>query len=126
MLFRSSDDSLNVGYDLVMASGSLHCVRDWRSAATRLAKSARGYLYVTRLPLLTYHETVTVVQDARPHGFDADVPLWFLNKSEFLNHMSECGATLLREFHVDEVQQADSLEEPAAMQGFLFRPPSAD
>ena len=120
--FHEDDECLSRPYDLVMASGSLHCVEEWRAAARRLAHAAGGYLYVTRLPLLLDHETVAVVQDARPHGFDADVPLWFLNRAEFLAHMADCGMTLIREFYIDEVQRAQDIDEPAEMRGFLFRP----
>lgn len=120
--FHDSDACLEERYDLVMASGSLHCVADWRSAATCLARATRGHLYITRLPVLLAAPTCVMRQDATQHGFSDELLEWFINRDEFLDHMDEQGMELVREFYVQEAHDVGDDALRPDTRGFLFRP----
>lgn len=107
-------------YDLVMASGSLHYAEDWKGTVASLARASRPYLYVTRLPLVQRVASFVVVQRPAAHGYDTEYLGWFLNRDEFLAHMADLGARLVREFLVDERPVTVGAPEQGEFRGFLF------
>lgn len=120
--FHSDDACLARTYDLVIASGSLQCSREWREVASGLAGATGGYLYVTRLPVLLASPSVVVRQQARIQGFNDELLGWFLNRDEFIGHLDSLGMELVREFYVDEHPFVEDAAEQADVRGFLFRP----
>jgi putative methyltransferase (TIGR04325 family) len=120
--FYSDDACLGRRYDLVVASGSLQCSREWRDVVAGLAAATGRYLYITRLPVLLSAPTVVVRQQARIQGFNDDLLGWFLNRDEFLAHLEWLGMELVREFYVDEHPHVEGASEQADVRGFLFRP----
>ena len=123
--FHADDSCLANTYDLVVASGSLQCSREWREVAAGLASATGGYLYITRLPVLLASPSVVVRQQARIQGFNDDLLGWFLNRDEFLGHLDSIGMELVREFYVDEHPFVEDAPEQADVRGFLFRPKGA-
>jgi putative methyltransferase (TIGR04325 family) len=119
--FHDSDESaLARPYDLVLASASLHYARDWRGTLARIASAANPYLYVTRQPFVETAPSFVVVQ--RPHhvGYLGENPLWFLNRTEFLDEAGRLGMGLLREFPIAERPLVQGAPEQADNRGFLF------
>ena len=113
-------------YDLVMASGSLQYLRDWRDYLAKLASVAGEYLYVTRLPIVDHAESFVVLQRPHRRGYKTEYPGWFLNRSEFLEATAALRLTLLREFLVWEVAEVKGAPEQAGYRGFLFSAPARD
>ncbi len=109
-------------FDLVVASGAVHCVSDWKAVVACLAVATEGHLFITRLPTLTHTPSIAVSQDAAAHGFASDLPEWFVNRDEFLEHTASLGMELLREFYVDESLDVGAALETPDVRGFLFRP----
>lgn len=107
-------------FDLVVASGALHCVADWRSSLSLLAEATDGRLFVTRLPVMAATPSTVVTQDASAHGFSSPLHEWFLNRDEFLGAAHDLGLVLLREFLVDETLDTGAMLERPAVRGFLF------
>lgn len=123
--FHDDDSYLDRRYDLVVASGSLQCGEDWQGPLARLARAARRFLFVTRLPLV--HESRSFVMRQRPHryGYETELFSWVLNRSEFLRTAEAAGLTPLREFIVNERLRVRGAGEAVHMRGFLFAPPSS-
>ena len=63
--YDNDADSFGRSYDLVLASGSFQYSEDWRHLANQLARTAKSYLYITRLPVLSREDSFVVVQ--RPY-----------------------------------------------------------
>lgn len=107
-------------FDLVVASGALHCVPEWRATLSLLAQATEGWLLITRLPVLYATPSTVVAQDASQHGFASPLFEWFVNRDEFLGAARALGLVLVREFLVDEtLDTGDAFERPR-VRGFLF------
>jgi len=119
--FHADDACLSRTYDLVVASGSLQCSREWQKVAEGLAGATGRYLYITRLPTLLSTPSVVVRQQARIQGFNDDLLGWFLNRDDLLGHLQSLGMDLVREFYVDEYPHVEGASEQADVRGFLFR-----
>lgn len=109
-------------YDIVVASSSLQYSVDWRDVAGRLVKSAKEWVFITRLPVVRRSPTFVVVQ--RPYlsvGYQTEYLSWVFNRDEFLAHLTGSGATLEREFLTGENLQYAGAPEVSEGVGFLFR-----
>jgi putative methyltransferase (TIGR04325 family) len=120
--FHDRDDCLRRAYDLVLVSGSLQYSEDWKGIVARLATAARSYLYVTRLPVVRKAASFAVVQRPSPYGYRTEYLGWFLNREEFLGHLTELGMELRREFLIYERPHVSGAPEQCEYRGFLFLP----
>lgn len=109
-------------YDLVMASASLHYREDWPLLLAKLAGAARGFLFVTRLPIVERADSYVAIQRAHRHGYRTSYLGWVLNHREFLDRATALGLALEREFLIDERPRIRRAPEPCRYRGFLFRP----
>ena len=126
MAVTDDADCFSRSYDVVVASSSLQYAANWRHIAARLVKSAKKWLFITRLPLVRRSETFVVVQ--RPHlsvGYQTEYLSWVFNRAEFLAQIAGAGATLEREFISGENQQYAGGPEISEGTGFLFRTSTA-
>jgi putative methyltransferase (TIGR04325 family) len=112
-------------YDLVMASSSLQYREDWAATLAGLARVARGFLFVTRLPIVERAGSYVALQRAHRHGYRTEYPGWVLNHREFLDRAAGLGLTLEREFLIDERPRIRRAPGPCRYRGFLFRPAAA-
>ena len=112
-------EALDRRYDLVFASSVIQYEQDWRALVKRLAKAAKGYLFVTRTPVVQASPSFVVVQ--RVPQFSAAYQGWFINRDELLEAFSEAGLELVREFSVLEGFSVPGAPEPAHGRGFLLR-----
>ena len=119
--FCEDESCLGRSYDLVVVSGSLQYSEDWRRTVELLAAATAGYLYVTRLPIVSRAPSFVVVQRAQRYGYETEYHGWFLNRDEFLQRVSDCGMTLVREFIVMEEPVVSGAPEQGRHAGFLFR-----
>ena len=108
-------------YDLVVASSSLQYSEDWREVSSRLA-GAGAMLFVTRLPIVHHAPSFVMLQRAARHGYDTEYLGWALNRRELLDHMTNRGMELLREFLIHEPTPVRGAPEHPEQRGFLFRP----
>ena len=108
-------------YDLVVASGSLQCVEDWKATASFLASVANPYLYVTRMPVVRQGGSFVALQRVYAYGYDTEYLCWFLNRDEFLDYMASIGMELVRELIFHEHPQVKGAKGQAVIQGYLFK-----
>jgi len=107
-------------YDLVMASGSLQYVPDWRAELRKIAAVCERYLYVTRLPMIERAPSFVVLQTPRRVGYETAYPGWLLNRGEFLGEAGSHDLRLVREFLIWERPSVPDAPEQADYRGFLF------
>jgi putative methyltransferase (TIGR04325 family) len=120
--FHGDDSCLERSYDLVMASGSLHCSERWRETLHRLAQATRGYLYVTRVPTILRGRSFVMVQRPYRHGYNTEYLLWCLNRAELVGAAEAAGLRLAREFIIGGRFEIAGAPEDAWDRGYLFRP----
>jgi putative methyltransferase (TIGR04325 family) len=108
-------------YDLVLASGSLQCVEDWKLAIQQLAQAAGSYLYITRLPVIEKHASFVALQRAHSYGYRSEFLNWMFNRDELLVTVAAAGLTLEREFVFHRLPVIARAPEQADVRGFLFR-----
>lgn len=118
--FHDTDACLDYVYDLVMASTSLQYERNWQELARRLVRAARGWIYVTGLPVLRSAKSFTFVQRAQGYGYNTEYVAWCLNRSEFLSAMESSGASLRHEYVLGYRPRIKGAPEQCEYRGFLF------
>lgn len=119
--FHDDDVCLGRTYDLVVASDSLHYVRDYGELLARLARSASPWLYIALVPLISSAPSYVVQQRPDSYGYDTEYLGWVLNRDEFLAVAGRAGLTLVREFLAPGVIDPPGAPEPAFHRSFLFR-----
>jgi putative methyltransferase (TIGR04325 family) len=108
-------------FDFVLSSSSLQYAERWRETLATLATLTRGYLLVTRLPIVWNVPSFVVVQ--RPYWvYDTEYQGWFLNRLELLEAATSVGLQLVRELALDEAPDVPGAPEQCRYRGFLFRP----
>jgi putative methyltransferase (TIGR04325 family) len=120
--YENEEECFARAYDLVLASSSLHYCEDWQRIAQRLALATRSYLYITRLPIINRKASFVVVQRPYRYGYNTEYLCWFLNREEFLTHVSTLEMDLVREFLIQERPYVHEAPEQGEYRGFLFRP----
>ena len=111
---------LNRSFDLVLVSGSLQCVENWKSVARLLTSVTKSYLYITRLPIVKQSKSFVAVQRTYAYGYDTEHMCWFLNRGEFLDHFASLQLELVREFVFEKHPAVKNAPERAEIRGFLF------
>jgi putative methyltransferase (TIGR04325 family) len=106
-------------YDLVMASGSLQYVLDWRATLGKLADSTGSFLYVV-LPVVRHSDAFVIVQRPHGYGYHTEFTQWVLNRDELVNEVEAHGLRLRREFLNEEMGPIKDTPERRATAGFLF------
>lgn len=115
--FVSRRDSwVQVDYDLVLASSSIHYVRDWRALLTDLAAVSRRYVFVTRMPVVAGARSFVM----RQRAYGTEYPGWVLNRDEFVHHAESQGVRLIREFVNHGGPRIAGAPEQNVYMGFLF------
>jgi putative methyltransferase (TIGR04325 family) len=121
--FYEDESFLEQFYDLVLVSASLQYNEKWSHSLRQLASVTKGYMYVTRLPIVLHSSSFVVLQRAYNFGYDTEYLGWFLNRDEFLQCASGTGMKLLREFLIDEKPSSVyRAPEQGEYRGFLFQP----
>jgi putative methyltransferase (TIGR04325 family) len=120
--YEDAEECFARTYDLVLASSSLHYSEDWKGLAERLALATRSYLYITRFPVIHRLPSFVAIQRPYRHGYHTEYLCWFLNRREFLGHMSTLEMEFVREFLIQERPYVHGAPEQGEYRGFLFRP----
>ena len=120
--FEDSDEACFAReYDLVMASTSLQYAEDWPAIFARLARSARQFLFVTRLAVVRTAPSFVVVQRPYAYGYQTEYLSWVINRDELLRQAASAGLTLEREFIAGAPTAHHGAPETAETAGFLFK-----
>ena len=119
--FYSDESCLDRGYDLVMASASMHYTEEWRQLLRRFVGACQGYVYITSLPIVREAASFVFVQRAYAYGYNTEYIGWCLNRDEFLAEAQLAGLDLVREFVVGHSPVIVGAPEQNEYWGFLFR-----
>lgn len=117
--FYGPDVPLLRCYDLVMASGSLSYVKNWKEKLKELAAAASPWFYFTRVYTVKGSSYV-MVQHPQQFGYP-DLVGWCLNRDEILAACKDNHLTLEREFYLEPGVEISGAPENPDLRGFLFR-----
>ena len=119
--FTDSDDCFGRDYDLVIASGSLQYVEEWREVLAKLAAVAKPWLFLTRMPVVETVPSYPALQRAYAYGYETEYVGWVLHRGELVTAAEEVGLELVREYAlVDPIAVAGAPENPKHI-GLLLR-----
>jgi putative methyltransferase (TIGR04325 family) len=119
--FVSDESWRDRKYDFILASGSLQYWEDWQAALGGLAACLRGYLLVTRLPIVHGTASFVVVQRPYAYGYDTEYLGWCLNRQEVLKCAAAAGLEVVREFRLGYRPFVHGAPEQNEYWAFLFR-----
>jgi hypothetical protein len=118
--FHENPDAFaGVVFDLVVCSGTLHLIRDWRSTARRLVEHTGGFLYITRVQVVA--RVPSFVVSYRSGYYGTQYQAWSLNRQELIECVQDAGGEFLREFVFAEHRPVKDAPEQSECRGFLFR-----
>jgi putative methyltransferase (TIGR04325 family) len=120
--FSSDNTCFEKQYDFVLASSSLFYVQEWQSLFARLAHATRGFIFVTRLPIVFNVPSFVFLQRAYSFGYNTEYLGWCLNRQALLDEATRLNLVFIREFVTGESWQVRHAPEECQNRGFLFRP----
>ena len=104
-------------YDLVMMTGSIPYMEDWADVLHRITRSIKGYLFISRLPVVENSPSFVAVQ----HLYNSQMLHQQINQTELLETVRETGLTLVREFVVGDRPYIKNAPEQCEVRGWLFK-----
>lgn len=119
--FYSDESCLEQKYDLIFASGSLQYTQDWAELIAKFAQATKGYLFVTRFPVVEKSPSFVIVQRPYQYGYDTEYIGGCVNRQEFINTAENNSLTLVREFIAQESPYVHNAPEQPKYYGFLFK-----
>ena len=118
--FHDDDRCLDARYDMVFASNSLQYEENWPSRLEDLARAARDWLFVTRVPAACSHPSFVVLQRAYRYGYATEYLGWAVGRDELLDVARSSGLDLVREFALLPPFSIDGAPDAVTDLGFLF------
>ena len=119
--YERDEDCFQRQYDLIVASSSVQYSQNWEEVVGNLSRATRGYLYITRLPIVHQSPSFVVVQRPYAYGYHTEYMGWFFNRQAFIQRISQEGMTFLREFLIAEKYPVPNAPEMGEARGFLFQ-----
>lgn len=108
---------LERAYDLVMVNGSLQYIADWADTLQRIIPAVKGYLFLTRLPVVADSPEFVAIQRA----YDTEMLHQQLNQTAVLQAIEGMGLCLMREFVVGDRPNIINAPEQCELRGWLFK-----
>lgn len=122
--FHVGETAFDRKYDLVMASGALQYVEDWRDTFGKLAGAASRSLYLV-VPVVRSSPAFVIVQRPHKYGYLTEFVQWVFNRDDLVAAAESSGLELRREFLNEEMGPIRGTPERRATVGFLFERPDA-
>ncbi len=113
--------ALNRAYDLVVVSGSLQYMEDWRTLAAFLAGASKSFLYAARIPIVEHVPSYVMVQRPYAFGYDTEYLSWCFNRTELLGLVEQSHMRLFREFLGSDAITVKDAPEQCQFRSFLFQ-----
>lgn len=114
----TDDRCLDRTYRLVVISGSLQCMQEWREFIPKVARAVEsgGYLLLTRLPVVDGEPFVAI-----HHYYGSAMHHQQFNRTEVLAVVASTGLRLVRELVVGDHPKVANAPEQCEMKGWLFK-----
>lgn len=115
-IWHTDDTCLAGSYDVVMFSGSLQYLPDWKAVLHGAATATRSYLLLSDIPSVREVPTYMITQRS---GGVTNLQ-YLLNRSEIIDIVQNAGLRLLREFTMSSHPPVANAPEQPMSTGWLF------
>lgn len=115
--WHTDEGHLESSYDLVLVNGSLQYMEDWKGTLQQLARVAKEYFFLTRLPVVEHTPSYVAVQ----REYDTEMLHQQFNKDEVLGFVESLGLCLVREVVVGDRPYIHGGPEQCELRGWLFK-----
>lgn len=106
--------------DIVLSSGVLQYLPEWKIALREFSRVARGYLAIFRLPVVKHHSTVLAHQSVQSVFGEEQHVFRLLGRDEFEQHAALLNWRLLAREYTDECSRIEGLSERVFWLHYLF------
>jgi SAM-dependent methyltransferase len=108
-------------FQVVMASGVIQCLNDYRQTLAELHRVSSGYTLLSRLPIWSERPTQLVLQHVRSDWGVEDHAVRVFNRAEFDALIEKLGFTIVAREAGSEVFQIEGVPEPAIHGSYLLQ-----
>ena len=119
--FYEDDSCLAKRFDLVVLSGTLGYMEDWRDSLPRIAASSSYYLYLTRVTVLENSPSVLLLHRTDEYDYNSTMLVRVFNRAELLEVVGKAGFEVAREFVFADPYQIPGVPEQCQEIGWLFK-----
>lgn len=119
-VFHDDDQWQSLGFDLVIASGSIQYVEHWRELLENLVTVSGDWTYVARFPVIESGRTYVMRQRANPL-YDTEYLGWVVRRNEVLEQLEDLGSEPVREFSYGEAVHVPKAPNQPVYRGWLTR-----
>ncbi|MBK1665772.1 hypothetical protein CKO38_14495 [Rhodospirillum rubrum] len=109
--------ALAQGYDLVIASASMHYDKAWQKTLAGLSAATEGVLLIARQPTLSTEASFVAEQGA----YDSVFTCWILNEADLLGQFDACGLVVARRLFSGDGAGIDQAAEQPVFRSYLLR-----
>jgi ubiquinone/menaquinone biosynthesis C-methylase UbiE len=107
-------------HDIVLSSGVLSYVPDWRMCLREAARVARGYLALLRTPVIKHHPTTCCLQTVRTADHEEVYHLWLFARDELHEELDRAGLSVLHWDYTNEVHRVHGLGERVVFLNYVL------
>ena len=119
LTFTSDHSVFANNFEIILASGSLHCVEDPTTMFRRFINTNASYMVMNTLPLVrSISRDFATVRIVRTDTYQESYPLWLLSEPVWRRRLNE-DFQILMEWSVAKTDQLES-GEAVSYQGFLL------
>ncbi len=111
----------DAAFDLVICSGVIQYLPDWRLALGELSRVSRRWLVLLRTPAFKYHPTACCVQEVQSDAGAERHAMTVFHREEFLSVAREMRLTTEVMDYTDEVHRLQGVNERIVHLNFVFR-----
>lgn len=111
----------DASFGIVLCSGVLQYIRDWKSGLRELSRIARKYVAVLRIPVIKYRSTILCHQAARSSAGVEEHQFWLHNRDEFEQYAKELGLRQVARDYTDECTRVEGLDERVFWLNYVFQ-----
>ena len=112
-----NDDCLAKSFDVVLVSGSLQYMVDWREALKNLSAATKNYALLMQTPIVDKGSGFMAIQRMG----DTELLHQQFNKAEIIGQMNNYGFSLVREFVDGSRLKVVNTEIRCELKGWLFK-----
>jgi putative methyltransferase (TIGR04325 family) len=113
----TDDSCLKNSYDLILISGSLQYIQNWRQFLRDMAESSNEYLFLTRVPVVNTVASFVAIQQA----YGTRMLHWQFNRTELQNAFADAGFSIVREFLAGDSPYIKHAPEQCDQRGWLLK-----
>ncbi len=113
----ANNSCLKRTYDLVIISGTLQCIKDWKNTLRKITTAVGNYLLLTRLPVIKHNSGFVAI-----HRYcNSEMFHYQINEEKILEAFRKNGLKIVMESVVEPSTNIKNAPEQFEMKGWLLK-----